>query len=48
VHRFHSGVFVENTFVLAEGWYEDGLFHVSFMGFPPLEDFESFRLGRFK
>ena len=27
----------ENSFVLAEGWYDDKLFHVTAMGFPPTE-----------
>lgn len=35
--KFQSGLFTENTFVLAEGWYEDEVFHVTALGFPPLE-----------
>ncbi|KAL4238277.1 DNA polymerase epsilon subunit 2 [Mactra antiquata] len=30
-------LFTENCFVLAEGWYEDELFHVNAFGFPPPE-----------
>ncbi|KAL5008711.1 hypothetical protein ScPMuIL_014292 [Solemya velum] len=35
--NFHVGLFTENCFVLAEGWYEDGIFHVNAFGFPPPE-----------
>ncbi|XP_065176376.1 DNA polymerase epsilon subunit 2-like [Sycon ciliatum] len=35
--EFHSGLFTENCFVLAEGVYEDRLFHVTALGFPPPE-----------
>ena len=34
---FHTGLFVENSLVLAEGLYEDKVFHVSAIGFPPPE-----------
>ncbi len=34
---FHTGLFVENSLVLAEGMYEDKVFHVSAIGFPPPE-----------
>jgi len=34
---YHSGIFTENSFVLAEGWYDDKLFHVTAVGFPPSE-----------
>ena len=34
---FHTGLFVENNFVLAEGTYEDKVFHVDAIGFPPPE-----------
>ncbi|NWI93076.1 DPOE2 polymerase, partial [Pitta sordida] len=34
---FHSGLYTEACFVLAEGWYEDGVFHVNAFGFPPTE-----------
>ncbi|KAK2843141.1 hypothetical protein Q7C36_011356 [Tachysurus vachellii] len=34
---FHSGLYTESCFVLAEGWYEDSVFHVSAFGFPPIE-----------
>lgn len=34
---FHTGLFVENSFVLAEGVYKDEVFHVEAIGFPPIE-----------
>ncbi|XP_073247665.1 DNA polymerase epsilon subunit 2-like [Porites lutea] len=34
---FHTGLYTENCFVLAEGAYEDGIFHVKALGFPPAE-----------
>lgn len=34
---FHMGLFVENSIILAEGIYEDKVFHVSAVGFPPPE-----------
>lgn len=34
---FHAGLFVENCLVLAEGMYEDKVFHIEAIGFPPLE-----------
>nr|DBA14529.1 TPA: hypothetical protein GDO54_005484 [Pyxicephalus adspersus] len=34
---FHSGLYTESCFVLAEGWYEDKIFHVNAFGFPPTE-----------
>ncbi len=34
---FHAGLFVENSLILAEGMYEDKVFHVEGIGFPPLE-----------
>ena len=34
---FHTGLFVENSLVLAEGLYEESVFHVSAIGFPPPE-----------
>ncbi|KAI5101906.1 DNA polymerase epsilon subunit 2, partial [Silurus meridionalis] len=36
-HQFHSGLYMESSFVLAEGWYEDSVSHVSAFGFPPIE-----------
>ncbi|MCI4382889.1 hypothetical protein PGIGA_G00019850 [Pangasianodon gigas] len=36
-HQFHSGLYTESGFVLAEGWYEDSVFHASAFGFPPIE-----------
>ncbi|XP_030308147.1 DNA polymerase epsilon subunit 2 isoform X2 [Calypte anna] len=35
--QFHSGLYTESSFVLAEGWYEDEVFHVNAFGFPPTE-----------
>lgn len=34
---FHTGLFVENSLVLAEGTYEEEVFHVGAVGFPPPE-----------
>ena len=34
---FHNGVFTENCFVLAEGSYDDSVFHVTALGLPPIE-----------
>ena len=38
--KFHKGLYTENCFVLVEGWYEDGVFHVVAMGHPPIESSE--------
>uniref|UniRef100_A0A4W6EPJ7 DNA polymerase epsilon subunit 2 n=1 Tax=Lates calcarifer TaxID=8187 RepID=A0A4W6EPJ7_LATCA len=35
--EFHNGLYTESCFVLAEGWYEDSVFHVNGFGFPPTE-----------
>uniref|UniRef100_A0A8C6WA18 DNA polymerase epsilon subunit n=1 Tax=Nannospalax galili TaxID=1026970 RepID=A0A8C6WA18_NANGA len=35
--KFHSGLYTEACFVLAEGWFEDQVFHVNAFGFPPTE-----------
>ncbi|VDH92705.1 DNA polymerase epsilon subunit 2 [Mytilus galloprovincialis] len=35
--NFQNGLFTENCFVLAEGWYEDKIFHINAFGFPPPE-----------
>ena len=35
--KFHTGLYTENCFVLAEGWYDDNVFHVMALGFPPAE-----------
>ena len=35
--NFHTGLFTECCFVLAEGWYEDGIFHANAFGLPPAE-----------
>ncbi|XP_002732910.1 DNA polymerase epsilon subunit 2-like [Saccoglossus kowalevskii] len=40
---FHSGLFTENCFVLAEGWYEDEVFHINAFGFPPPEPADTTR-----
>lgn len=34
---FQTGMFVESSIVLAEGLYNDGIFHVGGIGFPPIE-----------
>ena len=34
---FHTGLYTENCFVLAEGSYDDNVFHVTALGFPPAE-----------
>ena len=41
--KFHTGLFTENCFVLAEGWYEDNEFHILALGFPPAESSETTR-----
>ncbi|XP_078483526.1 DNA polymerase epsilon subunit 2 [Ciona intestinalis] len=41
--KFHSGLFTENSFVLAEGWYDEQVFHISAFGFPPLESSKTTR-----
>eukprot|EP00057_Strongylocentrotus_purpuratus_P034860 XP_796825.2 PREDICTED: DNA polymerase epsilon subunit 2 [Strongylocentrotus purpuratus] len=41
--QFHTGLFTENCFVLAEGWYEDEVFHVNGFGFPPAEPADTTR-----
>ncbi|XP_061700930.1 DNA polymerase epsilon subunit 2 isoform X2 [Syngnathoides biaculeatus] len=35
--QFHNGLYTECTFVLAEGRYEDSVFHVNGFGAPPVE-----------
>lgn len=35
--KFHTGLYTESCFVLAEGTYDDDIFHVTAMGFPPAE-----------
>lgn len=35
---FQSGLFTENCFVLAEGYYYNGLFRVKTLGLPPPEE----------
>uniref|UniRef100_H3DIP1 DNA polymerase epsilon subunit n=1 Tax=Tetraodon nigroviridis TaxID=99883 RepID=H3DIP1_TETNG len=37
LHQFHNGLYTDSCFVLAEGWYEDSVFHVNGFGFPPTE-----------
>lgn len=34
---FHTGLYTENCFVLAEGSYEDKVFHITAIGLPPPE-----------
>nr|CAD7430037.1 unnamed protein product [Timema monikensis] len=40
---YHTGLHCENCFVLAEGWYEDKIFHIQGVGFPPPEPSKSSR-----
>ena len=35
--KFHTGLYTRKCFVLAEGWYDDEVFHVKALGFPPAE-----------
>lgn len=42
-HSFHIGLHCENCIVLAEGWYEDKIFHAKAIGFPPAETAETSR-----
>jgi DNA polymerase epsilon subunit 2 len=30
--KFHTGLYAENCFVLAEGWYDDQVLHVLALG----------------
>jgi len=41
---FQAGLFTENSFVLAEGWFEDEVFHITALGFPPLEPSKTTKL----
>ena len=41
--KFHTGLYTENCFVLAEGWYDDNVFHIMALGFPPAETSETSR-----
>ncbi|XP_063231386.1 DNA polymerase epsilon subunit 2 [Bacillus rossius redtenbacheri] len=41
--KYHTGLFCENCFVLAEGWYDDRIFHIQGLGFPPAESSKSSR-----
>lgn len=34
---FHTGLFIESSLVLAEGVFKDEVFHLSAIGFPPIE-----------
>jgi len=36
--KFNTGLFTENCFVLAEGWFVDDVYHVKALGFPPAEE----------
>lgn len=35
--NFHGGLFTENSFVLGQGNYSDGIFHIEHLGLPPAE-----------
>ncbi|KAJ0171930.1 hypothetical protein K1T71_012693 [Dendrolimus kikuchii] len=39
--RYHSGLFTENSYVLAEGYYEDKVLHVMGLVLPPCESREA-------
>nr|CAI5846843.1 unnamed protein product [Callosobruchus analis] len=41
--KYHLGFFVENCFVLVNGFYEDKVLHVSTVVLPPSEDFANSR-----
>ena len=41
--KFHTGLYTENCFALAEGWYDDNVFHVLALGFPPAETSDTTR-----
>lgn len=41
--KFHSGMYTEGAFLLAEGTYNDGVLKVNGLGFPPLEPASSSR-----
>lgn len=41
--NFHSGLYTEGAFMLAEGTYNDGVLKVNGLGFPPLEPASSSR-----
>lgn len=41
--KFHSGLYTEGGFMLAEGTYNDGVLKVNGLGFPPLEPAASSR-----
>jgi DNA polymerase epsilon subunit 2 len=41
--KFHSGLYMEGAFMLAEGTYNDGVLKVSGLGFPPAESPSSSR-----
>lgn len=47
IHRYHTGLHTENCFVLAEGCYEDRVFHVSGVGFPPPEPSDTSRYVKY-
>lgn len=42
--KFNNGLFTENCFVLAEGYYDDKVLHVNVIGLPPAESAEATRL----
>ncbi|XP_046460207.1 DNA polymerase epsilon subunit 2-like [Daphnia pulex] len=35
--NFHGGLFTENCFVLGQGYFQDGVFHIEHLGMPPPE-----------
>jgi DNA polymerase epsilon subunit 2 len=47
LHRYHAGLYTENCFVLAEGYYEDKVFYASGVGFPPPEPADTSRCVKY-
>jgi len=43
---FRTGFYAESCFVLAEGYYDDGVFHVTAMGLPPAEEASLSKLAK--
>ncbi|CAG9813336.1 unnamed protein product [Phaedon cochleariae] len=43
--KYHSGFFVENSFILVNGYYEDRILHVSTVVLPPGEEYKNSRFS---
>ena len=39
--KFHTGLYTENSFVLADGWFDDEIFHVLALGNTHLDSYRS-------